>query len=225
MPALSQLAYHPRLTVMTDARGVSAFLVFRDEHAHQRTFPLDDGLERVRIGLGAGADLRLSWDREASRIHAELERLGNGWALSDDGLSANGTFINGERLRGRRRLAGGDRIRIGKTELTFRTMTEDGSDTYVPALARPPVELSRTQQRVLIALSRPYGGGAAHAVPATNQQIADELHLSVDAVKTHLRVLFIKFEIAALPQNQKRARLVELALERGNLSDRDLAGV
>ena len=54
---------------------------------------------------------------------------------------------------------------------------------------------------------------------------ADELHLTVDAVKTHLRVLFIKFEIAALPQNQKRARLVELALERGNLSDRDLAGV
>ena len=210
---------------MTGACGVSAFLVFRDEHAHQRTFPLDDGLERVRIGRGRGADLRLAWDREASRIHAELERLGDGWALSDDGLSANGTFINGDRPRGRRRLAGGDRIRIGKTELTFRGMSEDGSDTYVPALARPPVELSRTQQRVLVALSRPYAGGAVHAVPATNQQIADELHLSVDAVKTHLRVVFIKFEIAGLPQNQKRARLVELALERGNLSDQDFAGV
>jgi len=208
---------------MTGAHGVSAFLVYKDEHAYQRTFPLDDGVERVRLGRGVGADLRLAWDREASRIHAELERLGNGWALSDDGLSANGTFINGERLRGRRRLAGGDRIRIGKSELTFRTMAEDGSDTYVPALARPPVELSRTQKRVLVALGRPYAGGAAHAVPATNQQIADELHLSVDAVKTHLRVLFIKFEIAGLPQNQKRARLVELALERGNLSDRDFA--
>jgi len=208
---------------MTGAHRVSAFLVYNDEHAYQRTFPLDDGLERVRLGRGVGADLRLAWNREASRIHAELERLGNGWALSDDGLSANGTFINGERLRGRRRLAGGDRIRIGKSELTFWTMAEDGSDTYVPALARPPVELSRTQKRVLVALGRPYAGGAAHAVPATNQQIADELHLSVDAVKTHLRVLFIKFEIAGLPQNQKRARLVELALERGNLSDRDFA--
>jgi FHA domain len=208
---------------MTGAHGVSAFLVYKDEDAHQRTFPLDDDVEVVRVGRGVGADLRLAWDREASRIHAELERLGGGWALSDDGLSANGTFINGERLRGRRRLSGGDRIRIGKTELTFRAMSDDGSDTYVPALARPPVELSRTQRKVLVALSRPYAGGATHALPATNQQIADELHLSVDAVKTHLRVLFIKFEIAGLPQNQKRARLVELAIERGNVSERDLA--
>jgi predicted component of type VI protein secretion system len=202
---------------------VSAFLVYKDEQDLLRTFPLDGTVELVRVGRGAGADLRLAWDREASRIHAELERLGGGWALSDDGLSANGTFINGERLRGRRRLAGGDRIRIGKTEITFRAMSEDGSDTYVPALARPPVELSRTQRKVLLALSRPYASGAAHALPATNQQIADELHLSVDAVKTHLRVLFIKFEIAELPQNQKRARLVELAIERGNVNEHDLA--
>ena len=208
---------------MTGARGVSAFLVYRDEQAHQRTFAIDDGVERVRIGRGLGADLRLAWDREVSRIHAELERLGDGWALSDDGLSANGTSVNGERLRGRRRLTSGDRILIGRTEITFRAMSEEGSPTYVPALARPPVELSRTQNKVLVALSRPYAGGAAHAVPATNQQVADELHLSVDAVKTHLRVLFIKFEIAGLPQNQKRARLVELALERGNLSADDLA--
>jgi FHA domain len=210
---------------MTGAHGVSAFLVYRDEDAYQRTFPLDDGVERVRIGRGIGADLRLAWDREVSRIHAELERLGGGWGLSDDGLSANGTFVNGERLRGRRRLAGGDRIRIGKTELTFRAMSDDGSDTYVPALARPPVELSRTQRRVLVTLSRPYAVGGPHALPATNQQIAAELHLSVDAVKTHLRVLYIKFEIAGLPQNQKRARLVELAIERGNVSEHDLAHV
>jgi predicted component of type VI protein secretion system len=210
---------------MTGAHGVSGFLVYKDERAYQRTFPLDDAVERVRVGRGTGADLRLAWDREVSRIHAELERLGSGWALSDDGLSANGTFINGERLRGRRRLAGGDRIRIGKTELTFRAMSDDGSDTYVPALARPPVELSRTQRKVLVALSRPYAGGGPHALPATNQQIAAELHLSVDAVKTHLRVLYIKFEIAGLPQNQKRARLVELAIERGNVSEHDLAHV
>ena len=44
-----------------------------------------------------------------------------------------------------------------------------------------------------------------------------ELSLSVDAVKTHLRVLFGKFGIEGLAQNQKRARLVELAFARGNL--------
>jgi pSer/pThr/pTyr-binding forkhead associated (FHA) protein len=205
------------------ARGVWGFLVYSDEHAYRRTFALDTGADRLRVGRGAGAELRLAWDREASRVHAELEWLGDGWALSDDGLSANGTFVNGDRVRGRRRLASGDRIRVGKTELVYRAVPEEGSPTFVPTLARPPVELSRMQRRVLIALSRPYAGGATHAVPATNQQIADELSVSVDAVKTHLRFLFGKFEITQLAQNQKRARLVELAFARGNMSERDLA--
>jgi hypothetical protein len=204
------------------ARGVSAFLVYSDEHAYRRTFALDAGPERVRIGRGAAAELRIAWDREASRMHAELEWLGDGWAVSDDGLSVNGTYVNGERLRGRRRLMSGDGIRVGRTELVYRAVSEEGSPTFVPTLARPTVELSRMQRRVLIALSRPYGGDAVHAVPATNQQIADELSVSVDAVKTHLRFLFGKFEIADLAQNQKRARLVGLAFERGNVTERDL---
>jgi hypothetical protein len=37
----------------------------------------------------------------------------------------------------------------------------------------------------------------------------------VDAVKTHLRILFHKFGVEHLPQNQKRARLAEMALEFG----------
>jgi hypothetical protein len=38
-------------------------------------------------------------------------------------------------------------------------------------------------------------------------------------VKTHLRVLFHKFGIEDLPQNQKRARLAEIALELGLVLD------
>ena len=53
----------------------------------------------------------------------------------------------------------------------------------------------------------------------SNQQVADELCLSLDAVKTHLRVLFHKFGIEDLPQNQKRARLAEIALELGLVVD------
>ena len=33
----------------------------------------------------------------------------------DDGLSRNGTFVNGERLSGRRRLTDGDTLRFGGT--------------------------------------------------------------------------------------------------------------
>jgi predicted component of type VI protein secretion system len=210
---------------MADARrGSSAYLVYRDEHAHQRTFTLDPDAARVLIGRGDAAELRLAWDREVSRVHAELERLGGGWALIDDGLSANGTYLNGERLLGRRRLSVGDEIRVGNTALVFRTTTQDRSRsaTFVPALDQPPVELSPMQRRVLVAVCRPYSSGTSYGTPATNQMIADELHLSVDAVKSHLRALFGKFAIGDLPQNQKRARLVELAFERGVISGRDL---
>jgi DNA-binding CsgD family transcriptional regulator len=82
--------------------------------------------------------------------------------------------------------------------------------------------LSDSQRRVLVALCRPFKESSGYVTPATNQQIADELFLSVDAIKTHLRALFAKFGIEALPQNQKRARLVELALKSGVVTVREL---
>ena len=61
------------------------------------------------------------------------------------------------------------------------------------------------------------GDGGGFAPPATNQEIADEVYLSVDAVKAHLRTLFRKFEIEDLPHNQKRAHLAELVIQGGYL--------
>jgi hypothetical protein len=77
------------------------------------------------------------------------------------------------------------------------------------------VRLTDTQLGILAALCRPLVGGNHLATPATNQEIAAEVFLSVDAVKGHLRTLYRKFGIEDLPQNQKRARLVELAIEGG----------
>ena len=51
--------------------------------------------------------------------------------------------------------------------------------------------------------------------PATNDQIASELHLSVDAVKAHLRQLYRRFDVEDLPQIQKRTALVRIALGAG----------
>ena len=59
--------------------------------------------------------LALPWDDEVSRLHAELVRMGEDWVLCDDGLSHNGTFVNGERVRGRRRLRDGDVVTVGAT--------------------------------------------------------------------------------------------------------------
>src|SRR3712207_5816904 len=82
--------------------------------------------------------------------------------------------------------------------------------------------LTESQRAVLLALCRPFKHGSAYAVPTTNQDIAAELFLSQDAVKTHLRALFAKFGVEELPQNQKRLRLVERALQSGVVRDRDL---
>ena len=66
---------------------------------------------------------------------------------------------------------------------------------------------------MLVALCRPVQGGDRFGSPATNQQIADELYLTVAAVKTHLRSLSQRFGLTDVPQNAKRARLVRMAFE------------
>jgi hypothetical protein len=45
--------------------------------------------------------------------------------------------------------------------------------------------------------------------------------LSVDAVKAHLRVLFERFRLGELPQNEKRSQLVSIVLDSGLLARHD----
>jgi pSer/pThr/pTyr-binding forkhead associated (FHA) protein len=204
-------------------RAGQPFLLYRDGENRQRLVFLEPGRAQASVGRRPSSDLVLDWDDQVSRIHAQLERVEEDWTIVDDGLSRNGTFINGERLSGRRRLVDGDTMRFGSTTVTFRSPEEeDQAGTAIAGESPVAVELSTTQRRVLVALSRPYKDGSAFASPATNQQIADELFLSVDAVKTHLRVLFAKFGIEKVPQNQKRIRLVERAFYSGVISERDL---
>ena len=74
---------------------------------------------------------------------------------------------------------------------------------------------------MLVALCRPFKDNN-YATPATNQQIANELVVSVDAVKSTLRALFEVFGVDDLPQNQKRASLALQAMRNGVISRRDL---
>jgi hypothetical protein len=86
------------------------------------------------------------------------------------------------------------------------------------------VRLTDTQLAILAALCRPISSGNHLATPATDQEIADEVFLSVDAVKGHLRTLYRKFGIEDLPHNQKRARLVELAIAGGHVKQEERTG-
>jgi pSer/pThr/pTyr-binding forkhead associated (FHA) protein len=210
------------LKARTEAeRDGRPFLLFRDGQDHQQLYFLDAG--QASVGRRDTSDLVLDWDEQVSRLHAQFERVDADWTIIDDGLSRNGTFVNGERINGRRRLEDGDSVRFGGTTMIFRSpQLDDQQGTAVASQIPTAVDLSTTQRKVLTALCRPYKEGTAFATPATNQQIADELFLSVDAVKTHLRVLFAKFGIEKLPQNQKRIRLVERAFYAGLITERDL---
>ena len=198
------------------------FLVYRDADRTQRIVGLRGGREPNTLGRSPECDVSLEWDQEVSRLHAELARVGDQWVLVDDGLSSNGTFLGDERISGRRRLADGDVFRVGATTIAFRNPTGRGSETTRAQQPGTTVSVTPAQRRVLIALCRPYKGGPNFATPATNPQIAEELFLSVAAVKSHLRSLTRAFGIDDLPQQEKRQKLVAMALQLGVVREKDL---
>ena len=221
-PLLPHTATPRELRDRIDAeRRGEPFIVYRDEAGAQAILTLDEH-DRLTIGRRPGNEIALPWDEEVSRVHAALERVGEDWLVVDDGLSRNGTWIGGERITGRRRLRDGDVICVGATALAFVAPDRSGSNPTATA-AGPHLAARRSpaQRRVLVALCRPYRDGS-YAAPATNQEIADELVVSVDAVKSTLRALFSAFGLDPLPQYRKRAALAEAALRGGVISPRDL---
>ena len=204
-------------------RAGEPFLALRDADGKLMIFSLGRGARTRTLGRRTEVDLSITWDSEVSGLHAELQGLGAEWTIVDDGLSRNGTYLNAKRVSGRQRLRDGDRIRVGRTILVYNTACPQASEETETAGERPlGTQLTETQRRVLIALCRPYRDGSGFATPASNQQIADEVYLSLDAVKMHLRTLFAKLELSELPQNEKRARLAECVLQVGLISQRDL---
>ena len=77
-------------------------------------YDLSDG---ALLGRGDAADIRLE-DTFASSRHARLVPEGDVIVLEDLG-STNGTYLNGEPLRGPQPLHVGDRIKIGDSEFSF----------------------------------------------------------------------------------------------------------
>jgi hypothetical protein len=73
--------------------------------------------EGAVLGRGEQADIQLE-DSFASSRHARLVPQGGVMVLEDLG-STNGTYLNGEALRGPQPLHAGDIIRIGDSEFTF----------------------------------------------------------------------------------------------------------
>lgn len=209
--------------VLAAERDGVPFLALRDGDERLLIVVLRGSEETLTVGRRSGMDVALTWDARVSGLHAELHCISGEWAIVDDGLSRNGTFVNSQRVHSRQRLRPGDLIRVGETLIAFSADTRTATTTTVTTGELPVVpDISPAQRRVLVALCRPFRDGDPFATPPSNQQIADELFLSVVAVKMHLRALFNKLGLGKLPQNQKRTRLAEAALQLGLVDQREL---
>jgi pSer/pThr/pTyr-binding forkhead associated (FHA) protein len=72
----------------------------------------------LTIGRAVNNDVSMPDDEYASGRHARLEPRRDGVWVEDIG-STNGTFVNGIRLTRERKLAPGDVVRVGETDLRF----------------------------------------------------------------------------------------------------------
>ena len=193
---------------MAAERAEAPFLELRDGEGTQHLVTLVG--DRMTVGRSPASGLALTWDAQVSRSHTSIESIDGVWTVLDDGRSTNGTFVNEERVTGRRALHHLDVIRTGATRLRFHDPRE-ASDLKLTEVASEAVAppLTAAQRRVLVALCRFAEG------PATNDEIAQELTVSVDTVKTHMRALFDAFHLGAAPPYRKRFELVRLAVDSG----------
>jgi pSer/pThr/pTyr-binding forkhead associated (FHA) protein len=76
----------------------------------------------LRVGRDGDVDIVLSDDAVSGR-HALVMQDATGTSVEDLG-SRNGTFVNEERVEGRRHLSDGDRLRVGNTVLKFSLLDE-----------------------------------------------------------------------------------------------------
>jgi len=107
------------------------YLLFRTDEGRLKILSLPGSWDQVTVGRSPGAEVSLEWDPRVSRFHAQLERVGDDWAIVDDGLSSNGSFLNGTRIDGRRRLADGDELRFGQTRVRFHAPLQDSKRTLM----------------------------------------------------------------------------------------------
>jgi pSer/pThr/pTyr-binding forkhead associated (FHA) protein len=201
-------------------RTGQAFIFWKDSDARQQILLLDPNAERVTIGRRGDQDIVLDWDKQVSRAHALLEKRGGDWTLIDE-LSQNGSYVNGDRINKRVRLQHKDVMCFGSTRITFQDRARaEEMDSTERAAEEKWAPMTARDRDVLRALCRPLVDDSS-ALPASNEEIAEEVALSVDAVKARLRVHYERHGLADRRQGEKRTRLARLLLSNGTFKPHD----
>ncbi|HWB55818.1 MAG TPA: FHA domain-containing protein [Gaiellaceae bacterium] len=122
LPAAPQESFVMAPAQAAQARAEAGILPGRLVVRRSRAVPVgktfDAGPVPVTIGRAEDNLVVISADDYASGHHARVEAGLDGTWVFDLG-STNGTYVNGERIDGRRRLREGDVLQVGDTELRF----------------------------------------------------------------------------------------------------------
>ncbi|MCU0682018.1 MAG: FHA domain-containing protein, partial [Polyangiaceae bacterium] len=102
-------------------------LTIEDEEGSSRYRRLQG--ERYTLGRGPRSDVVLLHS-DVSRLHARLERDGEGWRVVDEN-SRNGVYVNGARVKGTHALGERDALQVGAYRLTLRK-------GFPPSVGTPP---------------------------------------------------------------------------------------
>ena len=125
--------------------------------------------EFATIGRHPSADIRFDSHRDldVSGRHAAVFRQGDAWLVRDLG-STNGTWVNGNRIRGDHPLTPGDRIRFGPDgpELLFHPHTAELPTIPMTAVSGDGPRSAPGEERPKVVIPK----------PGTTEQIRREVH-------------------------------------------------
>jgi hypothetical protein len=126
--------------------------------ARYRGVAYDLKTERTVLGRSASCDIVLD-DPLVSRRHAVLATRGESVWVEDHG-SVNGIFVNGDRITAPRELSPGDRVVIGRQNLSIEAVSSSTRDTVRTV---DDLDGSAEAASALLEASRPAGSGTSAA--------------------------------------------------------------
>ena len=194
-----------------DAAQQDAARLVSSEPGAEVVLILDDGSARYGIGRLPTSAVCLSDDHGVSRRHAEISMMGGRWQVIDL-RSRNGTYVQGELVRGSATLVHGAVIRCGSTELRFIEPDPTEHD-HVPSThgltAWPPLTVKECA--FLVAFTRPFmrlpESQLAGVRPPKNSELAVELGYSEPAIRKRLKDLYRKYQLTDLSNEARRSEL------------------
>lgn len=192
----------PYLTWIRDPTDGSGF----------ETVHLDGRRSSLLIGRRPGCSIPLPHDPTVSWDHAKLELVDGAWTITDVGSGA-GTYVMRKRrqipVTGEIALRHDDRLVLGRTFVRFANPDEPSTRVQTVLIDDEPENEapSPRELEVLQALAEHRLDGRGRT--ASNKEIAHDLVVSPETVKSHIANLLRKFDAGS------RHDLVELALRRG----------